>query len=310
MLFRQLEYLEALARERHFARAADACHVSQPALSSGIRRLEADLGVQIVQRGRRFSGFTPEGERVVRWAQRMLADQDALRHDLSSMRQGLSGVLRIGAIPTALTAAPLLTSPFCERHPLVRVSLRSLSSREIVHRLAEFELDVGMTYLDGEPLGAVRTVPLYEERYLLLTSEGGRFAGRESVGWAELADEQLCLLTDDMQNRRIIDGHFAAAGVDVTPTVEADTVSVLYGHVRTRHWSSVIAHAWLMVFGVPRGLQVVPMEPPAHAHQVGLVIADRVPEPMMAQALLQVAAQVDLAVELDALLRATMRGEN
>lgn len=302
MLLRQLEYLEALARERHFARAADACHVSQPALSSGIRRLEADLGVQIVLRGRRFCGFTPEGERVVRWAHQLLADQAALRHDLSSMREGLTGVLRVGAIPTALTAAPLLTAPFTERHPLVRLSLRSLSSREIAHRLAEFELDVGMTYLDGEPLGDVRTVPLYQERYLLLSCDGGRFADRHTVGWAELADEPLCLLTPEMQNRRIIDRCFADAGVDVAPTVEADTVSVLYGHVRTRRWSTVIAHAWLQVFGVPDGLRVVPMAPAARAPQVGLVLADRDPEPMLVRALLDVAATVDLAAELAALL--------
>jgi DNA-binding transcriptional LysR family regulator len=303
VLLRQLEYLIALARERHFARAADACHVSQPALSSGIRRLEANLGVQIVRRGRRFEGFTPEGECVVLWAHRMLADQDALLQDLSRMRAGLAGVLRIGAIPTALTAAPLLTGPFCDRHPMVRVSLQSLSSWEIVHRLAEFELDVGMTYVDGEPLGAVRTVVLYQERYLLLTPADGPFAGRDRVGWAELADTPMCLLTPDMQNRRILDRYFAEAGVHVLPSIEADAVSVLYAHVGTRRWSTVIAHAWLQLFGVPDGLQVVPMEPPRRSHRVGLVLADRDPEPMLARALLDVVAGLDVQVELDALLR-------
>lgn len=86
MLLRELEYLAALARERHFARAAAACHVSQPSLSAAIRRLEHDLGVPIVQRGRRFAGLTPEGERVLRWAHRILADAEALRQDLSAMR--------------------------------------------------------------------------------------------------------------------------------------------------------------------------------------------------------------------------------
>ncbi len=89
MLLRQLEYLSALAREQHFARAAAACHVSQPALSAAIRRLEADLGVQIVRRGRRFGGFTPEGGRVVVWAHRMLADRDALP-DVDVIADGIS----------------------------------------------------------------------------------------------------------------------------------------------------------------------------------------------------------------------------
>src|SRR5580765_2676170 len=111
MLLRQLEYVTALAREGHFARAAAACHVSQPALSAGIRKLEAELGVQVVQRGQRFEGFTPEGAEVLRWAQRMLAEQEALRQELATMRGGLSGVLRLGAIPTALSVASLLTTP-------------------------------------------------------------------------------------------------------------------------------------------------------------------------------------------------------
>lgn len=303
MLLRQLEYLTALARERHFARAADSCHVSQPALSSGIRKLEADLDVQIVRRGRRFEGFTPEGERVVGWAHRILSEQDSMRHELSSMRGGLSGVLRIGAIPTALTAASLLTTPFCEHHPLVKVSLESLSSREIVHRLAEFDIDVGMTYVDGEPLGSVRTVALYRERYLLLTPADSKFAARDSVGWAELADTQLCLLSPVMQNRRILDRHFADAGVTVSPSVETDTVSVLYAHVATHRWSTVIAHAWLQLFGVPEGMRVVPLERPRQSYQVGLVLADRDPEPMMARALLDVANRTDIRGHLDRLVR-------
>jgi DNA-binding transcriptional LysR family regulator len=303
VLLRQFEYLAALARERHFARAALACHVSQPALSAGIRRLEAELGVQIVRRGRRFEGFTPEGERVVRWAQRMVADQEGLRHDLSALRGGLSGQLRIGAIPTALTMSSLLTDPFRQRHPQVRFSLESLSSREIVQRLAEFDLDVGMTYVDGEPLGVVRCVPLYRERYLLLTPDDGAFADREEVGWGELAETQMCLLLPSMQNRRILDRYFAEAGVTVQPSVEADAVSVLYAHVGTHRWSTVIAHAWLLMFGVPDGMRVIPMTRPGRTHQVGLVLADRDPESMLAHALVEVARESNVDATLNALLR-------
>ncbi|MDQ3786672.1 MAG: LysR family transcriptional regulator [Actinomycetota bacterium] len=307
MLLRQLEYLSALAREGHFGRAAEACHVSQPALSAAIRKLEAELDVQIVQRGQRFEGFTPEGKQVLLWAHRILAEQDALRHELASMRGGLSGVLRIGAIPTAQTIASLLTTPMVDDHPQVRVSIESLSSREIVHRLAEFDLDIGLTYVDGEPLGTVRVVPLYRERYLLLTPADGPFAERDSVGWGELDDTPLCLLSSVMQNRRILDRNFAEAGVTVTPSVEADTVSAIYGHVATGRWSSVIAHAWLHLFGVPDGLKVVPLDRPHATNQVGLVLADRDPEPMLARALLDATSRVDLQDELDQLLTRYVR---
>ncbi|WP_433293069.1 LysR family transcriptional regulator [Pseudonocardia sp. CA-142604] len=311
MLLRQLEYLSALARERHFARAAAACHVSQPALSAAIRRLEADLGVQIVRRERRFGGFTPEGERVVLWAHRMLADRDALRQDLDRMAGGLTGRLRIGAIPTALTAAPLLTGPFSELHGRVRISFESLSSREIVRRLAEYELDVGMTYVDGEPLGgAVRTVPLYPERYLLLTPDNSPLAERTTAAWDDAATLPLCLLSPDMENRRIIDRAFTDAGVAVEPMLEADAVSVLYAHVATHRWSTIIAHAWLHLFGVPDGMRIVPMIPPASSHRIGLVLPDRVPEPMLARALLDVAGSVDMRAALDQLLRRHVRSRS
>src|SRR5689334_4641986 len=115
MLLHQLEYLTALSREGHFGRAAGACHVTQPALSAGFRKLEAELGVQIVQRGQRFEGFTPEGAEVLRSAQRMLAERETLVQTLSSMRGGLAGTLRIGAIPTALTVASMLTTPMREQ---------------------------------------------------------------------------------------------------------------------------------------------------------------------------------------------------
>jgi DNA-binding transcriptional LysR family regulator len=302
VLLSQLEYVCALAREQHFGRAAAACHVSQPALSSGIRRLEQDLRVQIVRRGRRFGGFTPEGELVVAWAHRILEDSSALRQDLDRMAGGLTGVLRIGAIPSAQTVLSLLTEPYCRRHPQVRISCESLSSRDIVARLAEFELDVGMTYVDGEPLGPVRTVPLYREQYLLLTPAGSALAGRSRVGWAELAGTPLALLSPVMQNRRILERNLAAAGVDVAPVIEADTVSVLYGHVATGRFSSIVAHAWLHLFGVPEGMRIVPLDEPAQTHTIGMVLADRKPGSMLARAFLDVLGEVDLPGELDALL--------
>jgi DNA-binding transcriptional LysR family regulator len=303
VLLRQLEYLTALARERHFARAAAACHVSQPSLSAGIAKLEAALKVAIVVRGNRFGGFTPEGERVVVWARRILAEADALREDLDSMRGGLTGVLRVAAIPTAMTTAPLLTSAFCAEHPQVRVSLESASSREIVQRLADFDLDLGMTYVDGEPLGdAVRVVPLYREQYLLLTPDDGELGDRATVSWAEVARTPLCLLVPEMQNRRILDGFFAQAGAVARPAVETDTVSALYGHVGTHRWSTVIAHVWLHLFGVPAGMRVVPLDPPRLSPQVGLVLADRDPEPILAQAVVEAAGRLDIGHTLEALL--------
>jgi DNA-binding transcriptional LysR family regulator len=302
MLLRQLEYLVALAREKHFARAAQACYVSQPSLSAAIRKLEQELDVPIVRRGRRFEGLTPEGERVLLWAQRILSEQDALRHELSVMRGGLNGTLRLGAIPTAMPVVSLLTTPFCERHTNARVTLESLSSRDIAQKLAEFDLDVAMTYLDDDTLGQVRKTPLYEERYLLLTPTHTELADQPVATWAEVAGLPLCLLSPEMRNRRIMNGYFTEDGVTATPAIESDTVSGLYSHLHGSHWSTVISHAWLHMFGVPDGMRVVPLKGPAHGPRVGLVIAARSPEPVLARALLDVARQAGVHKALDDLL--------
>jgi DNA-binding transcriptional LysR family regulator len=302
VLIRQLEYLVALARERHFGRAAAACHASQPALSNAVRKLESQLGVTIVQRGHRFAGFTPEGQRVVGWAHRILAERDALRADLDRMRGGLNATARIGAIPTAVPATPLLTGPFYARHPLATVRVEVLPSREIVRRLAEFDLDAGLTYLDPTPPPGTRALELYRERYLLLTPVDGEFGERQSVGWAEAATLPLCALTPVMRNRRILDTAMAAHGARMHPVLETDTVAAIYAQVATLHSSAVIAHTWLHAFGVPPGMRAIPLAGEAPRPAVGLLVSDRQPAALVATALLDAVHDIDLAARLDSVV--------
>ncbi|AEM85368.1 LysR family transcriptional regulator [Streptomyces violaceusniger] len=308
MQLRQLEYLVALARERHFVRAAAACYVSQPSLSAAIRRLEHELGVPIVRRGRRYEGLTPEGEVVLAWAHRILAERDGLRQELSALGDGLTGTLRLGVIPTAMPAASLLTSPFCESHPRARASIESLSSVDITHGLAEFELDAAMTYLDDDSLGGLRRLPLYEERYVLLTPVDGLLATAATARWAQAADLPLCLLGPRMRNRRIMDECFAADGATVTPAIESDSVAGLYAHLPGGRWSSVISHAWLHLFGVPEGMRVVPLEGPVHGPRVGLVTGPDDPPSVLAGALLTVAREADVRQALDERLHTYLNG--
>src|SRR4051812_35243164 len=166
MLLKHLQYLTALARERHFARAAASCGVTQPTLSAGIKQLEEQLGLLVVQRDKRFEGLTPEGERVLAWAQRITADAESLEQEASRLRGGLLGRLRLGVIPAALPAVPVLARPLARRHPGVTLTVLSTTSIDIQNGLDEFRLDAGITYLDNEPLAHVRTVPLYREQYV------------------------------------------------------------------------------------------------------------------------------------------------
>ena len=175
----KLEFLLALARERHFGRAAEACGVTQPTLSAGVKQIEDAMGVLLVNRGSRFQSFTPEGERVLDWARRIVGDTRAMRQEINALRHGLSGRLRIAAIPTALAMVAALTTPYREHHPNVQFTVLSRTSADVLKLLDNLEIDAGVTYLDNEPLGRVNTVPLYRERYRLLTSADAPLGNRE-----------------------------------------------------------------------------------------------------------------------------------
>src|SRR6185295_5424992 len=195
----------ALAREEHFGRAADACGVTQPTLSAGIKQLESTLGVMLVQRGSRYIGLTPEGERTLDWARRIVGDSRSMRQEIKSLKHGLTGRLRIAAIPTALAMVAALTTPYRAKHPDVRFTIFSRTSIEILGLIENLEIHAGITYLDNEPLGRVSAVPLYQEHYRLITAADAPLGNRDKVTWAEVAEVPLCLLTPDMQNRRIVE---------------------------------------------------------------------------------------------------------
>jgi DNA-binding transcriptional LysR family regulator len=292
MLLRQLVYLRALSRERHFGRAAATCGVSQPTLSAAIKQLETEFAVPIVQRGQRFEGFTPEGIRIIDWAQRILADCDGLNQEMSEMRQGLVGHLRIGAIPTALSMVPRLTTPFHARHPNVALSVLSQTSQQIQRALDNFEIDIGVTYLDNEPLTHVRTLPFYRERYVLVTPREGPAGKRRKISWAEAAKLPLSLLTPDMQNRRILNDLFRRVSATPHTVIETNSVATLWAHLRQGRWSSVMPQTYLALFGAFEGLLAIPLVEPEASHIIGLATADREPLLPVTRAMLEVATGV------------------
>jgi DNA-binding transcriptional LysR family regulator len=285
MVLRQLEYLVALAREKHFGRAAEACHVTQPTLSAAIRLLEADLGAPIVERGHRFVGLTRQGELALQHARRILAEAEALRRDIDELDKGLSGRLRLGAIPTALPIVSQLTAPFIARYPQVTVAVLSLNSQGIERGIANFELDVGLTYLDNEPLERVKAKPIYQEEYVFLTPASGRYAGRRAISWKEAAAAPLCLLTPDMQNRRIIDGVFRSVGETPKPSVETNSIFNLVSHAGSGRLSAIVPRQLLQFFGIPRNTRAIELIEPIARRTIGLIMADREPPAPLARKL-------------------------
>ncbi len=282
----KLEMFLAVAKERHFGRAATSLGITQPTLSAGIKQLEEQLGVLLILRGSRFGGLTPEGQAALIWARRIVGDSRQLREEMRATRHGLSGRLRIAVIPTALTWAARISARFGRAHPNVAFTILSRNSVEILQMIDDLDVDAGISYLDNEPLGKVSTVPLYDERYMLVCDPGSDLAGRDRVAWADLDGQRLCLLTSDMQNRRIINRNLSAAGVTPQASVESGSTVVLVSHVVEGGWVTILPEDIAAFLGHGKNLRLIPLEKPQTIHAVGLVAPWREPHTPVLEALL------------------------
>jgi DNA-binding transcriptional LysR family regulator len=291
-MINKLEMFIAVAKEGHFGRAAESLGITQPTLSTGIKQLEEQLGVQLIFRGSRYGGLTPEGARALVWARRLVADSRTFREEMRVSRHGLSGHLRMAVIPTALTWAARLSARFSDRHPKVRFTILSRTSVEILKMLENLEIDAGLSYLDNEPLGRVTTLPLYTERYMLVCHSESALALQDQVSWADIAAERLCLLTPDMQNRRIINQCFMEADVTPDALVEANSTVVLAAHVEQGGWVTVLPADMARFLASGKRLSIVPIAGGHVEHSVGLVAPYREPHTPVLDALLSEAADL------------------
>jgi len=289
----------ALASERHFARAARACYVSQPALSEAIRKLESELNVPLVRRGQRFEGLTPEGERLVPWARRILADRDALKQEVTALHAGMTGELRLGVVPAASTTVALLTDPFCAAHPLVRVRLEvNLRSAGIVDRVRKFELDAGILYPDQQDTADLLVTPLYHEQPVLIAAAELLDGESDTIAWSDAVQLPLCLLTQGMRGRRIIDDALATHDLQVTPQLETDSVAALFAHVRTGRWASIVPQPWIHTLGIPAGASMLRLRRPSVTALIALVTNRAEPGSLLARALRRTAREARMGAAL------------
>ena len=287
MLIRHLHFFTTLARVKHFARTAEVCNVTQPTLSLAIRKLEDHLGIPLVLRGHRYVGLTPEGEKALVWARQILNDFESMREEIASVKGGLSGVLRLGVVPAAMPAIAFLTAPFSSAHPEVVIDIQSLTSRTIQRGLDAFDLDAGVTYLESEPPENVRSLPLYDERYVFVTQKGKPCARANAIAWAEAAQEKLCLLSVDMQNRRILDRLAQSIGVTISPSIVCNSFLDVSAHLRCADYASIVPHTFFNVFGAAPDLVGLDLIEPTHTQAIGLVVADRDPPSPIVAALLR-----------------------
>lgn len=260
-LLTSMRYLVALNEHRHFARAAQACHITQPALSNALKALEDEFGAVIVRRGRVFGGLTPEGEQVLATALSMLRAEESLRQDLSAATGQLKGHLRMAAVPTAMPMLTRFAALLRQQHPGITPMVLSMSSLEIDSGLEDLTLDLALGYGDRlsstgrrlERNTRITIWPQYQEHYFLL-SPATESHSQKPMKWAQAARLPLCLLTPDMHNRLIVDQSFKAAGCEVEAAMETNSVLSLMQAVTEGGMHSVLPGA--LVATLPDAVQL------------------------------------------------------
>ncbi len=290
-LLAAMRYLVALDEHRHFGRAAQACHITQPALSNAMRALEKEFGVTIVQRDRSFAGLTHEGMAVLATARRMLRDTELLRSELRSTETAPQGRLRMAATPTSMPLLSRFAVLLRQRHPGIQPVVLSMSSQDLERGLEDLSLDLALGYSERMQAqrAQLRSWPQCTERYYLLRRaaepSGGRGPGRmrigEPVSWSEAGRLPLCLLTPEMFNRTIVDEALREAGVEPVPAIETNSVLTLVQSVAYGDICSVLPGAMVAASRQERTLEALPLVSPEVGTPIGFM-TQRTPRPSRA----------------------------
>ena len=194
MTLTELRYIVAVARERHFGRAAEACHVSQPTLSVAIKKLEEELQTQIFERTSSDVALTTLGAVIIQQAQRVLEEANALKHLAKHGQDPLSGPLRLGAIYTvAPYLLPSLVRVARDTLPKAPLFLEENFTVRLIEMLRQGELDCAIL-ADPFPSAGLDFVDLYEESFLVAIPKGHEWSDRKTIGQKELKEQNTLLL--------------------------------------------------------------------------------------------------------------------
>lgn len=291
MTLSELKYIVAVARERHFGRAAEACHVSQPTLSVAVRKLEGELGLSLFERRKGDVSVTPIGEQVISQAQRVLEEAGNIREIAEQGRDQLAGPLRLGAIYTiGPYVLPQLIPELADAAPRMPLIVEENYTSVLNEKLKQGELDVILISLPFDEPG-IQVQALYEEPFVLLIPSSHPFNQQPGVTVEELSRENVLLLgaghcfrdqvlevcpdclgkSGDAHPRHMLEGssletirYMVASGLGVTvlPCTAAGAERFSERLLKIRRFadcapSRVVALAWRKSFPRPEAIELV-----------------------------------------------------
>ena len=280
MDIKNLEILLVLDDEKHFKRASEKLNISQPALSMKLKSLENEIGVTLVKRGKNFMGLTAEGKVLKNRFTNIVKEYSEIKQLSSELKNSLSGTLRIGVIPTAQLEIANIINFFVQKHKNVNTKVISMPSNKIDEQLHDYKIDIGITYLENEPIKGVIKIPFYDERYFLISSNQ-KFKTKKTVSWLDCQDLDLCLLSDDNQFRRIINTVFKEEGISPRVLLESNSVTQIFSQINMSNFSTIMPFFFTQAFNYQQSAYFSELVNPTISHKIGLVfIKDTNPAPL------------------------------
>ncbi|MEU8623653.1 LysR substrate-binding domain-containing protein [Streptomyces sp. NPDC048669] len=298
MQFQQLMYFVAVAEARHFTRAAEEVHVSQPSLSQQIRALENELGAELFSRARGNIALTDAGEALLPLARRILADADTARHEVQELAQLRRGRVRLGATPSICTGLlPDVLRAFHDLHPGIQLLLEEGGSHDLVRELARGALDLALVVLPLPAASpALTTVELLQEDLVVVSSADGPRPGRGAgVRIADLQGEPLVMFRHGYDLRELTVAACRAEGFEPSFTVEGGEMDAVLGFVRAGLGIAVVPS--MVATRAGHDLRTTPLAKPGLRRTIALAHRSDVAPPRAAREL----QRVLLASRADAL---------
>ncbi|ATL32447.1 putative lysR-family transcriptional regulator [Streptomyces formicae] len=284
MQFQQLHYFVAVAETRHFTRAAEEVHVSQPSLSQQIRSLENELGAELFSRARGNITLTDAGETLLPLARRILADADTARIEVQELAQLRRGRIRLGATPSVCTGLlPDVLRAFHDRHPGIQLLIEEGGSHDLVRELARGALDLALVVLPlPSPSPALTTVELLREDLVVVSAPTARGLGR-TVRIADLQGERLVMFRHGYDLRELTVAACRAEGFEPEFAVEGGEMDAVLGFVRAGLGVAVVPR--MVAERAGSGLRMTPLARPSLHRTIALAHRSDVAPPRAAREL-------------------------
>ena len=261
MNIRDLEYLVALAEHKHFRRAADACHVSQPTLSGQIRKLEDELGIILLERTSRKVLFTQSGLLLVDQAKTVLREVKLLKEMASNQGKEMTGPLHVGVIPTiGPYLMPHIVPALQNAFPDLELFLYEAQTHQLLEQLETGRLDCAIVASVRETEPFIE-VPLFKERMLLAVAENHPLAKEQTIPMSMLKDHEMLMLDDGHCLRNQALGYCFTAGAKENSHFQATSLETLRNMVAANAGMTLMPELAVLSEGERGGVKYLPCQP-------------------------------------------------